>query len=366
MKPKTFKTLYEKSSVGKIKYWKIEVTGTKQEATITVKYGVDGEKERGSTKVIDKGKNIGRSNETTPFEQACLEAESTWKKKIDKGYVQSTKDLDTKILLPMLAHRFDKRKHNITYPCYVQRKIDGARLFAIKISDTKIKYISRLGKEYTTLEHLTPILLKILNKNEILDGEIYSPNYDFNVLMSFLKKDRPESKTLEFWVFDIADLKKSFEDRYERVQEIVKNAKIKFIKLVKSIEIKDEKEIYSYHEKFVSEGFEGCIIRNKQGLYKFKNRSKDLQKYKVFEDSEFEIIGGTPGVGTEEGAVTFICKIADGQTFRCRPRGTIELRRKQMDSIDSLIGKMLTVRYQGLSVDNIPRFPIGLGIRDYE
>jgi DNA ligase-1 len=33
---------------------------------------------------------------------------------------------------------------------------------------------------------------------------------------------------------------------------------------------------------------------------------------------------------------------------------------------DEYIGKMLTVRFQELTTDRVPRFPVGLAIRDYE
>ena len=42
---------------------------------------------------------------------------------------------------------------------------------------------------------------------------------------------------------------------------------------------------------FVSDGYEGIIIRNLEGGYKKKHRSKDLQKWKFFEDDEYEIVG---------------------------------------------------------------------------
>jgi DNA ligase-1 len=33
---------------------------------------------------------------------------------------------------------------------------------------------------------------------------------------------------------------------------------------------------------------------------------------------------------------------------------------------DTFLGKMLTVQYQNLTPDGIPRFPVGLSFRDYE
>ena len=136
---KTFPILYEKSTTGKTKHWEISVSGLKTgDATITVKYGADEDKERITEKTITEGKNIGKSNETTPYQQACSEAESTWKKKLDSGYVENKADLNKEVLLPMLAHKFQERKHDIVYPCYCQPKLDGVRCLAKKVSKTKI------------------------------------------------------------------------------------------------------------------------------------------------------------------------------------------------------------------------------------
>jgi hypothetical protein len=37
-----------------------------------------------------------------------------------------------------------------------------------------------------------------------------------------------------------------------------------------------------------------------------------------------------------------------------------------LEQADSFIGKMLTVKYQEMSPDGVPRFPSGIAIRDYE
>ena len=53
----------------------------------------------------------------------------------------------------------------------------------------------------------------------------------------------------------------------------------------------------------------------------------------------------------------------DGATFDCRPAAPIAERRRQFKEWGDHVGKLLTVQFQGLSADRIPRFPVGLGIR---
>jgi DNA ligase-1 len=89
-----------------------------------------------------------------------------------------------------------------------------------------------------------------------------------------------------------------------------------------------------------------------------------------FIDSEFEIVDCLDGRGREAECIIYVCKTPDGKTFNVRPEGTIE-DRKQLwynyctGEFDPK-GKELTVRYQNLSKYNVPRFPVGRAIRDYE
>jgi DNA ligase-1 len=91
-----------------------------------------------------------------------------------------------------------------------------------------------------------------------------------------------------------------------------------------------------------------------------------LQKVKRFVDDEFEIIGGKDGSGRESGLIIYRCKTKSGLEFDVRPRGTQESRRDIYKNLDSYIGKHLTVRYQELTDDGIPRIAVGIAVRDYE
>ena len=97
-----------------------------------------------------------------------------------------------------------------------------------------------------------------------------------------------------------------------------------------------------------------------------KHRVNDLQKYKEFIDKEFKIVGGYEGVGTDKGCVVFEVINEDGNVFHVRPKGSVAQRKRWFQNLKDIIGKELTVRYQELSEDGIPIFPVGVVIRDYE
>ena len=125
--------------------------------------------------------------------------------------------------------------------------------------------------------------------------------------------------------------------------------------------------VLSNHDKYVQLGYEGIMVRNSESLYKMNYRSKDLQKFKEFIDEEYEIISGKEATGEDTGTVIFLCKTKQNQEFYVRPRGSRQLRKYMFENLDKYIGKQLTVRYQNLSEDKqIPRFPVGITVRDYE
>jgi DNA ligase-1 len=114
----------------------------------------------------------------------------------------------------------------------------------------------------------------------------------------------------------------------------------------------------------LEDGYEGLMFRNTEGIYKFKHRSSDLLKIKRFTDSEFEIIGSKDGTGREEGLIIFRCKNESGKEFDVRPAGSMEERAKMWQKKDSFVGKLLKVKYQEFTDDGLPRFPVGLHIRE--
>jgi DNA ligase-1 len=120
------------------------------------------------------------------------------------------------------------------------------------------------------------------------------------------------------------------------------------------------KQIEDAHTHYTKAGYEGIMIRT-NGPYKH-GRSKDLLKYKKFKDSEFLVVGHTEGTGAHAGTAIFVCQTVDN-TFHVVMNGPLEKRREMLTHVSDYYGKYLTVKYQELSVDGIPRFPIGLGFR---
>ena len=133
---RTFPKLFGSDVKGKTKEWNIVVINNGDHSVIEIEYGYVSGKMTKGTKKITHGKNIGKRNQTTHFEQAVLEAQSKWKKKTEQEFSKNNSDKDDsgkdgesgkecKVFFPMLASDFQKFKHKITYPVYIQPKLDG-------------------------------------------------------------------------------------------------------------------------------------------------------------------------------------------------------------------------------------------------
>ena len=279
------------------------------------------------------------------------------------------KKITIRTYYPMLAHRYNEKKGDIKFPCFVQPKLDGVRCVVVGN-----KLYSRNGNRFPVLPHIENEL-KLYNKNNlILDGELFTDDINFEKIVGLVKKykksEEDEKNSLKIYlnVFDYIDSKLPFNKRLINLNQFFeKNKNMKYIKQVKTEECAQEKNIEEFLEKYTKEKYEGLIIRNKSGLYEENTRSVHLQKLKKFIDEEFEIIDyTTPDQGKEVGCVIWICKTKEGKQFSVRPSGNYQERKKLYREAKKYIGKMLTVRYQELTNGHVPRFPVGVTIRDYE
>jgi ATP-dependent DNA ligase len=356
-----FDTLYCSDKNGKTKEWKIKVDKYHKYSEIIYSYGyIDGKKTEYKLQ-IDKGKNIGKKNETDHFEQALSEAESRWNKKstIDKYSTDKHNNI-VNIPSPMLAQDYKKHFKKVFFPCFIQPKLDGYRM-VYNPEDQKV--YSRNGKEYSVLYN-SKLYEELKNIDGILDGELYVHNKlqfeDYGILRKkkLTKDDEKILNKMEYHVYDIICSGKIFKDRYDQLCKITKDTNL--IKLVPTILCKSKEDIEEHHLNFINLGYEGSIIRNYKGLYQEKFRSYDLLKYKNFDDEEFEIVDYTfekDVLGKDDKVVVWICKTKDGKKFNVPSKGSREERNELYNRGDEYIGKMLSVQYFGLTSDGIPRFP---------
>jgi DNA ligase-1 len=362
-------TLYKQTSSGATQMWQIAVEGS----TIVTIFGQKDGKLQEARDTITVGKNIGRANETSPEEQALSEAQSQWEKKQkNKGYVQSLDaaaagTVDAAFVAgginPMLAHSFDKQGHKIIYPAYTQPKLDGHRCIAMLVDGVWTLW-SRTRKPITGVPHIITALDALgLTENVTLDGELYNHDYKdrFEELTSFIKRPEPKPgyEVVQYHVYDIVIEGAPFSHRAAAVDALPATGPVRG---VETHRVEDEDDAMEHFDYFTERGYEGSMLRNANSLYEYK-RSYGLQKVKTFLDSEFRIIDVTEGRGKMAGKAVFVCRTDSGDRFRVKMKGTLDSLRQYVDNPDLAMGRMLTVQYQNLTADGVPRFPVGLRLR---
>lgn len=241
----TLPTLFFLDAKNMERFWKVSV----DDNTMFVEHGVVDGKSVSSIREF-LGKNIGRSNETSPQEQALLEARRDWIKKLDGGYkpkdpwglkiyqrimdqkskqngsnIQLEKLFDQEKVQGNLAIRKDtqnlqnipesmlckpwdhvaEKNLKLSSGAFLQPKLDGVRALAALDADGKVHFYSRGKKEYPFLDHLREEILCFLNGDQsiVLDGEIYAHCIKGNAVYKnkkwvFEKADKPLSDTQRF------------------------------------------------------------------------------------------------------------------------------------------------------------------------
>lgn len=372
MKTTNFPVLYKLSSKSVTQVWEISASERSDGTAETkVRHGQKGGAIQETVVHVKTGKNLNRANATTCYEQAIKDAQSKWNKQIDKGYsegeakpMQATK--------PMLAHPYEKYGHKIDWGhCCYQPKLDGIRCIATK-AEGQVALWSRMGKPITTVPHIVQELQRLMADGEIWDGELYIHGMRFQQITSLVKRAQAGTEKLQYHVYDVVDAERDFKTRYIndvliRISRRALDPESK-IKPVFTSYVVNADEAQQQHDEWVAKGYEGLILRHSGCDYRVGYRSQELLKLKASMDEEFEIIGVKEGEGKFEGLGIFQCKTKDGTPFDATPRGTDAERSEFYTNRASYKGKFLTVRFfeWTSSEKPVPRFPIGIAVRDYE
>lgn len=367
-------TLYCLNKDSSVQEWKVFVEGN----IITVAYGKLGGKIQ-EKQTVCQGKNIGRSNETSDTEQAELEAISKWNAQYLKGYRESIKELSVDTNQVMLAQDASKKPHLISYPCTVHPKMDGLRCLVTFDKDGQVVFNSRGNKTFPVPEHLKAQFLQLKEETGInsFDGELIVFGMPLQKINSLVKKPQAESASLQFYIFDIpsdkkwingytenADTKTFTDCRYTDLYNNV-GYSVRYQNKYPNLIVVPTEFCYTEQQArdsigiFMEQGYEGTIIRNFEGVYEYGQRSNNLLKWKLFFDTE-AFVESCEEDKNNEGVLH--CCLQDGTKFKCKMKGSHEER--LYASQLTKVGKYITVKYQALTVDGVPQFPVGICERE--
>ena len=348
-------------------------------------------------KIVDRGKATRNM-----WDQVMLEAKHLVKEKLDKGYREIDKDPEeyseeellsilgevitgqNGIPKPMLDKQADKvtNKNIFNKEWYASRKIDGLRALIYMGLDGELHTASRGAMNYDAamyeiLSH--PTLVKLFKDNPglIMDGECYHHGFSLQQLNGIARtqKTAVDYEVLQFYWYDIVDTNSTFDERWAYMQDLRDYLNLEFnpekefkdgelrIQFVPQIIISSWNAIMDLHNEYVSEGWEGVVVRDPDKVYRPNGRTNDMIKVKLYKSSEFLITGYELGLrGTEDMVFTLVTK--EGIPFKAKPHGDRQQKEWYVENFESeCLNQYATVKYFYLSDTGCPLQPSVSNIR---
>lgn len=297
-------------------------------------------------------KNVGRSNETSSYEQAFKEMSADEEKKRKGGYNEDCATSD--FFKPQKLHTYlakdgsgKRHKFDWTNGAYVTRKYNG--ICYLVGADTTDQWTRGLELYSLPFLHLPYKLDYTLISELYLEGE---PSTTIAGALKGMKMDI--LKKAKCVIFDCyGGDKTTFEDRRKYLSTLDLPAPY-------AIDLGEwvatEEEALELHRKFVAEGEEGTVVREPLGVYKPDYRSYQVQRIKD-EDSDEVVIEDI--VPDARGCAIFkvlLSKHGLDKRFDITPTGELEERRRICKDRDTYINKTATIRYFGLGANELPLF----------
>ena len=370
-------TLYGVTSKGKVKTWRCDVRDNGDDTatlSITTQTTLDG-KAIEREELITEGKNLGKKNATTSYQQAMNEAASRCRKKVKKGYrteipTDLTKADSNGLGLPhpMRAHPVHavnkvEFKEGETY---VQPKFDGHRALVTRQNGVLVMY-SRGGDYITTMGHILKHLEDRVEEGEFLDGELYLHGELLQKIGSYIRKYRPGiSEKIVYYVYDtILDV--SYTQRYDVLRrKLLSSDGPVFLAPTSLADSMDDAMVF--RDRVIAQGYEGAMLRCPDKGYEAGKKSRTLLKLKTFDDNEFKIIEVIEGkdriVNDVHLKVAIFKCMSKGGIFDVTAHGDMYDKDKAWYERAKYPGKMLTVKHSGYTKDKIPWHPVALRLRE--
>ena len=284
-----------------------------------------------------------------------------------------------KIQKPLLAGKFDSEKAK--FPYAATPKIDGIRFLMVG-GAALTRSFKPIRNEY---------LQKILSSNlpEGIDGELTSGS-TFQECSSIMRiKGEPDFKV---WIFDFVNPNDEIKPYKERMNELRKfeSFNIPSYEILFPTIVSNQEQIDQLMIKNLNAGYEGLILRDPNGIYKFGRSSVKeniLLKVKEFMDDEAEIIafrekmvntneglkdnfGRTKRSSCQDGLKPsgtlggLILRNSEGLEFSCGSGLNDALRDEIWKNKSKYLGKLVKYKFMSKGIKNLPRHPVFMGFRD--
>ncbi|GJL63491.1 MAG: ATP-dependent DNA ligase [Nitrospirales bacterium] len=197
--------------------------------------------------------------------------------------------------------------------------------------------------------------------SQVLDGELWLGRGRYEETSSIVRKKNPHEgwRNLRLMVFDLPEHGGTFDQRVLAMRRVVAQSHSPYLAMIEQQTIKSDEALQQWLTEVVEHGGEGLMLHRKTARY-VRGRTHDVLKLKPFMDAEATVIGYRPGKGQFAGQVgSFKVRTDEGVEFYVGSGLTNEQR-----SHPPPLQSRITFRYQGLTKNGVPRFPVFLRIRN--
>lgn len=285
-------------------------------------------------------------------QQVELRINARIRSKLDNGYVRNKEDADRPLtnqmglLQPMLAQSFEDLKIFKPEEYYAQMKLDGHRCLITNFGGDLVAY-SRRGKPINTVTHILKGLEGKIPDGWTLDGELYVHGIPLQTIASWAKRKQPKSQDLQYVCYDLID-DAPYQERFRMLSSMGLGSSP--VRVLEAMRLNRSDVIKPVLMDAISKGYEGLILRHKEGQYEIGRRSKNLIKVKHFQDDEAVVVGVLPS--KDEWAI-LVCDYK-GKQFKMSAPGTVGEKRAVLVAPNLYIGRTVTFEYAQLTKEGVP------------
>ena len=250
------------------------------------------------------------------------------------------------------------------------------------------KMISRQGKEFHGLEHITGDIGILFSEAEnwVLDGELVrenreglSDNENFRIGTGLLSQDDADKSSMQFVVFDILPKDEfvcgesvlSYKDRLELLKTTADRAVGLGLRSISIVTVlytgSDDLMIDKLLDKMISEDKEGLML-NRDSKY-YRKRHSGILKVKRFYTVDLKVTAIEEGSGRLRGTLGAFVVDYKGNNLNVGSGMTDKQRKDFWQSGPELIGRVIEVKYKEESRDKRTgllslQFPIFVSLRE--
>jgi DNA ligase-1 len=234
----------------------------------------------------------------------------------------------------------------------VEPKIDGVRVIVEVCRETlAVAFKTRNGNPLNSLAHLGEWFADTAGKHGVFtfDCEAISGQDFYDSVGAVRSNDPAEGAFL--WLLDLPDDVGTYRDRRSLMAKFTYDKRVMLVESFVGISPNDA------FRRFVSQGFEGAMVKDLDAPYSQGKRSNAWLKVKAVDAEDCPVVSVHEGEGRLAGTMGHVVVENNGRLVRVGGGFTDEQRATIWANRDTVIGSFLEVTFQSRTPDGSMRHP---------